>query len=90
MITGKTSSGFSFEISENTLDNMEFVDTLAEATDDNLLSVSRVVEMMLGKTQRKRLYDHVRTEDGRVPVAAVSAEIVEIFQAFSDSRQGKN
>lgn len=88
MIEGKTASGFAFSMEESVIDNMELVDALAEATDDNPLAVSSVCVLLLGKAQRKRLYDHLRQADGRVPVEQVSKELIEIFTAFK--QPGKN
>ena len=42
------------------------------------LALSAVVRMVLGP-KRKALYEHLRTEDGRVPVSAISQEIMDIF-----------
>lgn len=88
MIQGKTKSGFEFEIDERAMDNMELVDALAEASDEDPISVSRVVKLFLGEKLRKRLYDHLRDEKGRVPVSAVNNEVSEIFEAFGT--KGKN
>ena len=88
MITGTTNSGFSFEIPENAIDNMELVDALAEVENGNGTKVSDVCKIFLGDKLRKRLYDHLRTEDGRVPVAALTAELKEMFDAFG--QKGKN
>ena len=88
MIGGKTSSGFDFELPENVIDNMELVDALAEADGDNPVAISRVCMLLLGKDQRKKLYDSLRAADGRVPVEAVSKAIIEMFQAFG--ARGKN
>jgi hypothetical protein len=41
---------------------------------------------MLGKDQKKKLYDHVRTDDGRVPVEKLSTEIQEIFEASNATK----
>lgn len=83
-----TKSGFSCEIDPSTLDNMELVDALAEMQgDDDALSVSRVVRMVLGDKNRKALYDHLR-KDGRVPVGDVTQEVIEIFGALGNP--GKN
>lgn len=87
MIKGITKSGFEYEISENVMDNMELVDILADDQTDMSFRVSRITGMILGKDQKRRLYDHHRTEDGRVPVEAVYEDIGEIFQSF---KQGKN
>lgn len=88
MLKGTTSSGFKFEVSEDVLDNMELVDTLAEMQDDNPLEVSKVVRIVLGPEQRSALYENLRTEDVRVPVMAVSEAIMDIFNAFG--QKGKN
>ncbi len=87
MYTGTTKSGFAFEIEETALDNMELVDALAEAEEDPL-SLSRVVRLLLGKEDRKRLYNHIRTEQGNVPIDAMSEELKQIFAACGTA--GKN
>ena len=79
MLKGKIESGFEFEIDEKVLDNMELVDAIAEA-DTNPLAVSRVIRLLLGDQQRQKLYGHLRTADGNVPIQAVSGALVEIFQ----------
>lgn len=80
MIEGKTSSGFEFRVDEKVLDNMELVDAIA-GVEESPIAVSKVIELLLGKEQRKALYASLRTEDGRVPVKAVSDALVEIFNA---------
>lgn len=82
MVEGKTKSGFLFALDENAVNNMELVDALAETEDDNPIAISRACLLLLGKDMRKNLYDHLRNDDGRVPVDAVSQELIEIFSAF--------
>lgn len=86
MIRGKTSSGFAFEIEDHVLDSMELLDAIMEA-DENPGAISKVVKMILPADQRKKLYDHLRTEKGNVPIMAVAQEVAEIF---STNQQGKN
>lgn len=88
MVTGTTSSGFAFSLDEKALDNMELVDTLAEMQSGDPLAISAVVRMVLGEEQRRALYEHLRTADGRVPATAVSDAVMEIFDAFG--KAGKN
>lgn len=83
MLTGRTSTGFEFSIDEEELNNMEFVDALAEAVDDTL-QYSKVVKLLLGADQRKALYDHVRTESGRVPIEAIVDEVNEIMESSAE------
>lgn len=87
-ITGKTASGFSFDLPADAADNMELLDALAEAMDENPLAISRVCRLFLGEETRKALYEHLRTPDGRVPAAAAMQELTEIFLAFG--KEGKN
>lgn len=87
MISGKTKTGFAFCVDENTMNDMELVDILADDTMDDSFRMSHVVRKLLPGDQRKQLYDHVRV-DGRVPVDAVTAEIADIFEAMGEP--GKN
>ena len=84
MLTGKTQSAFYFEIDETELDDMEFVEALAEL-DENPLKFPKVCNMLLGKEQKEKLYDHLRNEKGKVPVDAVSNAITEIMSLAGDS-----
>ena len=87
MIKGNTSTGFAFEVGEEVLDNMELVDLIAEGA-ENPVTVSKIMKMVIGEEQRKRLYDHLRLDDGRVPTQAVGQALTEIFKAFGE--KGKN
>lgn len=87
MITAKTESGFSIELEESALGNMEVLDALSDLDEGNPLAMSRLVVKLLGKDGKKRLYDHLRTEDGRVPASAVESTIMELFQSIN---AGKN
>ena len=86
--TGTTQSGFSFSIPEENLDNMELLDALADLNENDPLQISRVCCLLLGKDQRRALYDHLRTPAGNVPIQAVTEAIGEIFNACGDA--GKN
>lgn len=84
----RLSNGFETELDENVMNNMELVDVLAEAyEEENPLAVSRICKLLLGAENRKKLYDVIRKEDGRVPIEDVSASIQEIFQHLGE--QGK-
>ena len=81
-------NGLRLEMEENVMDNMELVDVLADASNEDPLAVSRMIKLVLGNENKKKLYDALRTEDGRVPVTAVSDALKEIFEAFGEA--GKN
>lgn len=87
MTKGQTASGFAFELKENVLDNMELLELMVEVQSGNPAALIPSLKMILGDDQRKALYDHLRTEDGRVPIAAVASAFAEIVKA---AKQGKN
>ena len=80
---GKISTGFEFDIEDERLDDMELVDIMAEI-DENPLLMPKLCKMLLGEEQKKRLYDHLRSEDGRVPIEATTNAIQEIFNSPGD------
>ena len=53
----------------------------------NGAALPKVVNLLLDANAKQKLYDHVRDEDGTVPVEAVATEIYDIFQ---NGRQAKN
>lgn len=80
-------SGFEYKFEDSVLDNMELIDALAELDEGNTQYITKVCKMLLGDEQRKRLYNHLRTEKGNVPVTAVMKEIGDIFAKLGE---GKN
>ena len=85
MLKGKTQSGFEFEVQDESLNNYDMIEVLADV-DTNALLLPKLVNMLLGTEQAKRLTDHLRTDKGNVPLDAISVEIMEIFK----SGQAKN
>lgn len=81
MTKGTLDSGFEFEIDEAKIDDMRFLEDLA-AMDENPLLMPRVIERMLGKEQKERLYTHLE-KDGKVSISDFSAAISEIFEKSS-------
>lgn len=81
----KTTSGFEINIDQTRFDNAELLDALSDLNAGDSLAVSRVLSLLLGKEDKKRLYDHCRAEDGRVPIEALSQEIEDIFNFSGDA-----
>lgn len=79
MFTGKTKSGFAFCIPEKRIHNMELLDALTEL-ETNGAALPKVLKLLLDDNAKQKLYDHLRDEDGTVPVEAVATEIYDIFQ----------
>lgn len=82
----ETKSGFVCEIDEAVVNDMEVLDLVVEIEKGNVLKYPSLLEKLLGADLKQKLYDHVRV-DGRVPYAAVDAEISDIFSGIGG---GKN
>ncbi len=81
----KTPSGFEVDISPTVWDDMEVLDLFVEmSSGDDVtagLAVPRVISKILTPEQKQALYDHLRTPDGRVPIEAISNEIMALISA---------
>lgn len=86
MLKGTTKSGFNFELDEEDLNDYELFELIAGVGENQFL-LPKLVTKLLGEEQKKRLLDHVRTPDGRVPMTVIDKEITDIF---SLSKELKN
>ena len=78
MINGKTTSGFEYTLDPDKLNDYELLEKIGEM-EENLFALTNVVNMVLGKEQANKLKDHIRSENGTVPIEKMTAEITEIF-----------
>lgn len=79
MISGKTTTGFEYEIAPDALNNYELLENVSEM-ESNPLVIAEIVKQLLGKEQTKKLKEHVRNENGIVPMEKMTDEIVDIFK----------
>lgn len=84
---GKTKSGFAYTLRDGFADDMELLELLVEMDDGNPSVLPKVLTRLLGDAQKKKLYDHCRTEDGRVPMSAVAEEVAQIFAAQNATKK---
>lgn len=85
MIKGKTKSGFEYKIPKENLNNYELIEAISEV-EENPLVITKTVNLLLGKEQREKLKEHLRTESGIVPVDKLSEEIIEIFNNQAETK----
>ncbi len=79
MIKGTTRSGFAYEIQDEALNDFELLEQLSDL-EDNPLYLPKVITKLFGDKQKKALLDHVRKDDGIVPVDLLSVELEDIFR----------
>lgn len=86
MISGVTRSGFAFEVDEEIANDMELFEALCDLDNGDATAVVPVCRIVLGD-QKKALYEHLRADNGRVPVTKVSEEIADILTAIRDGKK---
>ena len=79
MLRGQTKTGFSFTLREEALDDMELLEVMI-AVDDDASLLPKLLRMLLGEKQKRRLYEHVRKIHGRVSIKALSEEVFSMLQ----------
>lgn len=79
MVKGKTKSGFKYEIPDEAMNDMELLDILTSVSEGEIQEMTKAADKLLGKEQRLKLYEHIRTDDGRVPIDKFEAELGDIF-----------
>lgn len=86
MIEVKTESGFECKINESALDDLEIVDIFVEVDNGDPSHIGVAVKKLLREDAAK-LYDHVRTEDGRVPIVNILNELQDIIGKVKDLKK---
>lgn len=79
----KTASGFECEIDSTSLADMELLDAILEVEsaegNNKLIYYNKIMKKLLPEETKQRLYDHIRTDSGRVPPEAFEKELLDIF-----------
>ena len=84
MITGKTESGFEFELNEEALDDYEMLEDLRSFDKGEYGVIIDVVDKLLGEEQKDRLKDHIRNKEGKVSAQKMMEEITCIFEVSKE------
>ena len=84
-------SGIKLNIDETVLDDIELLDDMVSTDEGDAMALSPICSKLLGKTEKKKLYDSLRNEQGRVPATAVVPAVVEILTKLGKTEDdGKN
>lgn len=77
------SSGFKYLIDLSKLNDMRFLDVLAEAQASQV-EFPKVVRFMLGEEQRNELYKYLEERQGSVPVEVVIKDFYELMEKVKE------
>ena len=89
-VVGKTSTGFEFSIKKSMLNNAEFLECYSKIQNGDNLKMFELMDIAFGEDQKKDLYDHIRDEDGIVPMDVLGEELTEIFDVLGKAQETKN
>lgn len=78
----KLECGFECTIDDVVLDDIALVDLLADY-ENNPLLIGKVAKGVFGKNTNA-LYEHVKTEDGRVPIQSITDAVEQAFNALGE------
>ena len=86
MTSIKTSSGFSCDVDESAMNDMELLEDLAAIDGGDITVLPGALSRIVGSANKRKLYDHVRV-NGRVPIDSVSQEIGEIITQLGSKKK---
>ena len=87
MITGKTSTGFSFAFSQDVVNDMRMLRAIGKMENGDAESIDYVGKKLLGQVKYDKLLEHIQTEDGRQPVDALMSELSQMFEAYKNGKK---
>ena len=64
----QTSAGFEWDMDPAVMDDILVIEDLAALDQGDLLKVPEVLRRLLGEPGKRALYEHLKTEEGRVPI----------------------
>lgn len=89
MTKGITSTGFEFEFNDKALKDARLIEKVAALSNEDLRSLTYVLDKLLGEEQKEKLYDHVAEldPDGMADIQKVISEIGEMVKAAGDEEK---
>lgn len=86
MLEGITEKGFNYSINEEVLDDIELLEDFMKVYEGNIILVPKILEKILGETQKKELYNFYKNEG--ITKASDIFKVVE--EIFSNDKKTKN
>ncbi len=74
-------NGFELDIDVSVFADFEFLESLADVANGEPANVIRPFRMLFAGDTYQKVKDHLRDEDGRVPVKAMSAFLSKVVKA---------
>lgn len=89
-----TESGFECDVNEAIAQDWRFAKAIAMAdgTDESmkLKGYIKIIELLLGKEGEEKLMEHVKTDEGIVPLPEINKEVVSLIKNLRKEKEVKN
>lgn len=82
-----TKTGFEIDMTPDVLDDMEVFELIVEVDKGDATKLPALLGLILTPKQKTALYEHCRTDAGKVPISAVVAEFAQIMEGMRDAEK---
>ncbi|MBF1201124.1 MAG: hypothetical protein HXM14_02835 [Fusobacterium periodonticum] len=86
VITGKTKTGFEYEIDKKILNDYELLEEI-DNIGKNPLIIIKLLKRLLKEEQLEKLKEHIRNEEGIVPIDKMEKELIDIFDGINEIKK---
>lgn len=86
VITGKTKTGFEYEIDKKILNDYELLEEI-DNIGKNPVIIIRLLKRLLKEEQLEKLKEHIRNEEGIVPLDKMEKELIDIFDGIKEIKK---
>lgn len=86
VITGKTKTGFEYEIDKKILNDYELLEEIDNIGKSPLIII-KLLKRLLKEEQLEKLKEHIRNEEGIVPIDKMEKELIDIFDGINEIKK---
>lgn len=86
VITGKTKTGFEYNIDKKMLNDYELLEEI-DNIDKSPLIIIKLLKRLLKEEQLEKLKEHIRNEEGIVPIDKMEKELIDIFDGINEIKK---
>lgn len=86
VIIGKTKTGFEYEIDKKILNDYELLEEI-DNIGKNPLIIIKLLKRLLKEEQLEKLKEHIRNEEGIVPIDKMEKELIDIFDGINEIKK---
>lgn len=86
VITGKTKTGFEYEIDKKILNDYELLEEIDNIGKSPLIII-KLLKRLLKEEQLEKLKEHIRNEEGIVPIDKMEKELEDIFNGINEIKK---